>query len=228
MNPLPLLLPLAALNEAPASLLTGPIDLFNKGGVVMWPLLACSLVAATVAIERLLYFWRDRRDTAACGGQAERIIDRAAEGRFDAAAELGRDARCAAGRVLAEGLKHRAYGLHDTLETAADVEIDRLRHGLSVLDTIITLAPMLGILGTVTGIIRSFHLLGAGGVENPTAVTGGIAEALITTAAGLVVAIFTLVPFNYCVSQVKRRARLLEQIMHRFEMACERGRQHGT
>jgi biopolymer transport protein ExbB len=228
MNMLPLTLPLAALSETPAGLLSGPIDIFNKGGVVMWPLLLCSLVAATVAIERLLYFWRDRRATTAAGNTAEQLIDLAAAGQFAAAEELGRSTHCAAGRVLAEGLKHRAYGLHDTLETAADVEIDRLRHGLSVLDTIITLAPMLGILGTVTGIIRSFHLLGVSGVENPTAVTGGIAEALITTAAGLVIAIGTLVPFNYCVSQVKRRARLLEQIMHRFEMACERGRQHGT
>jgi biopolymer transport protein ExbB len=225
---LPLLLPLAALNEAPAGLLTSPVEIFDKGGVVMWPLLVCSLVAATVAIERLLFFWRERRASIAGNSRVEQMIDCAAAGQFTAAEALGRDAHGAAGRVLAEGLKHRAYGLHDTMETAADVEIDRLRHGLSVLDTIITLAPMLGILGTVTGIIRSFHLLGLSGVENPTAVTGGIAEALITTAAGLVVAIGTLVPFNYCVSQVKRRARLLEQIMHRFEMACERGQTHGA
>lgn len=203
-------------------------ELFNKGGVVMWPLLICSMAAATVAIERLLYFWRDRRATTINSGMTEHIIELAAQGKFTAAEAFGGRTCCAAVRVLVEGLKHRAYGLHDTLETAADVEIDRLRHGLAVLDTIITLAPMLGILGTVTGIIRSFHLLGVSGVENPTAVTGGIAEALITTAAGLVVAIGTLVPFNYCVSQIKRRARLLEQIMHRFEMACEQGRQHGT
>jgi len=220
-------LPLCALSETPAGLAVNLSLLFEKGGVLMWPLLACSLVAVTVAIERILFFWRDRRCSRAYAGKIEAIIELAAAGRLEELDKLGGPAPCAAGRMLAEGLKHRAFGLHDTLEAAADLEIDRMRHGLSVLDTIITLAPMLGILGTVTGIIRSFHLLGASGVENPTAVTGGIAEALITTAAGLVVAICALVPFNYCVAQVKRRARQMEQVMHRFEMACGRGQPHG-
>lgn len=214
---------------ATSELTLGAAQFFAKGGVLMWPLLACSLAAVTVVIERAIFFLRERKLTRSGRGQIEAVLIAAAAGRFDEATERASATLCAAGRVLQAGMQQRAFGLHDALEAAADIEVDRLRHGLSVLDTIITLAPMLGILGTVTGIIRSFHLLGISGVENPTAVTGGIAEALITTAAGLVVAMSALVPFNIFVSQIKRRARALEQVIHRFEVACEKGGQpHGS
>jgi biopolymer transport protein ExbB len=88
-----------------------------------------------------------------------------------------------------------------------------------VLDTVITVAPMLGILGTVTGIINTFHVLSAAGIENPTGATAGIAEALITTAAGLIVAIGCLFPFNFFVAQLKRRTHELEQLTHQMEIA---------
>jgi biopolymer transport protein ExbB len=214
---------------ATSELTLGAAQFFAKGGVLMWPLLACSLAAVTVVIERAIFFLRERKLTRSGRSRIEAVLVAAAAGRFDEATERASATRCAAGRVLQAGMQQRAFGLHDALEAAADIEVDRLRHGLSVLDTIITLAPMLGILGTVTGIIRSFHLLGISGVENPTAVTGGIAEALITTAAGLVVAMSALVPFNIFVSQIKRRARALEQVIHRFEVACEKGGQpHGS
>jgi biopolymer transport protein ExbB len=101
--------------------------------------------------------------------------------------------------------------------------LDRLRRGLSVLDTTITVAPMLGILGTVTGIINTFNMLNLEGIENPAAATAGIAEALITTAAGLIVAIACLFPFNFLVSQLKRRTHELEQIIHQFALAFNTG-----
>jgi biopolymer transport protein ExbB len=122
----------------------------------------------------------------------------------------------------------RDVALQDSLTAAAEREIASLRQRLSILDTIITLAPLLGILGTVTGIIRSFQLLSTGGIQDPTAVTGGIAEALITTAAGLIVSICTLIPFNYCASFVRRRTRDFEQLIHRAVIACERGKAHGA
>jgi len=99
---------------------------------------------------------------------------------------------------------------------------------LTVLDTIITLAPLLGILGTVTGIIRSFHMLSASGAQDPAAVTGGIAEALITTAAGLVISILSLIPFNAAVSIVRRRTRGFDQLVHRVVVTCERGGSNGA
>jgi len=200
--------------------------IFDRGGFAMWLLLACSLVGTTVTVERLLAFWRNRRAADRGADAVENILVLATEGRFDEALTCACSAPGMACRVLADGLRHRELGLHDSLEEAANAELDRLRRGLAILDTIITLAPLLGILGTVTGIIRSFHVLGLNDTVDPTVVSGGIAEALLTTAGGLAVAIAALIPFNYFVAQVRRRARTLEHTIHLFEMAYGRGRQH--
>ena len=97
----------------------------------------------------------------------------------------------------------------------------RLARGLGVLDTIVTLAPMLGILGTVTGIIASFDLMGSMGVDDPTGVAGGIAEALITTAAGLVVSIGALIPLNAGRVWHRAQTRAMEAAMTAAERAAE-------
>jgi len=94
-----------------------------------------------------------------------------------------------------------------------------MKAGLPVLDTIVTMAPLLGILGTVIGIIASFDLLGAAGIEDPKAVTGGIAQALISTAAGLTVALVTLVPFNYFVARTQREAERIARAATQLEIA---------
>lgn len=109
------------------------------------------------------------------------------------------------------------------MEVAAGDEIERMKRGLDILDTIITMAPLLGILGTVLGIIDSFDLLGHSGIEDPKAVSGGIAQALITTAAGLTVALMTMVPFNYLVAKVKKETKEVNKIMLRFEAAYRNG-----
>jgi biopolymer transport protein ExbB len=119
---------------------------------------------------------------------------------------------------------HREHGLMEAMEVAAGDEIERMKRGLPILDTIITMAPMLGILGTVTGIIKSFNLLGTVGVADPRAATSGLAEALITTAAGLIVALATLVPFNYFVSRVTSSAKHLEQVAAQFGVAYRKSR----
>lgn len=215
-------LPLAALAAPFAAAATA----FQRGGPVMWPLLACSLVAHALALERALVMVRHARRVRRGRATVERMLEESSAGRFDAALAAGEAADCPVCAVLADGLRHRDYGLADSLQAAANRELDGLRRGLSVLDTIITLGPLFGILGTVTGIIRSFHLLSAAGVEDPAAVTGGIAEALITTAAGLIVSILALVPFNAFVAYVRRVGRRLEEDGHRFEIACSRGQSH--
>lgn len=129
------------------------------------------------------------------------------------------------GRFLALGLKHRECGLAQGLEESGQQVLERLRSGLAVLDTLVTLSPMLGILGTVTGIIASFELLGASPAgTDPAAIAGGIAEALITTAAGLVVSMMALIPFNMFRTQIARWARKLEQAGRHCELACAKGR----
>jgi biopolymer transport protein ExbB len=185
----------------------------------MWPLLACSLISLTVIFERAVFWIRQRRQPLAL----EEIFRLTEEGRFKDALIRGRDSRDAVVRVLLAGLASRRHGFAEGMEVAAAEEVDRQRRGLGVLDTIITLSPLLGIFGTVTGIIQAFDFLSLKGVPDPQAVTSGIAEALITTAAGLTVALMTLIPYNAYVHRVERSAKTLGQIGTQFEMAYKQG-----
>lgn len=198
-------------------------ELIIKGGPVMWPLLACSIVALAVVFERLL-FWltvsvRKNQDLI------NRIFTLTENGDFDTAIQEGEVSRCLVCRILTAGLAHRNYGLVQSLEAAAMHEIEKMKRSLSVLDTIITLAPLLGILGTVSGIIISFDLLGTAGIEDPKAVTGGIAQALITTAAGLAIAIVALLPYNALTRKVEKVTRYLEQLVTCYEVTVQKGQE---
>ena len=123
-------------------------------------------------------------------------------------------------RVLVCGLVHKEYSLSKAMEMAAMEEIKRMKRYLPVLDTVITASPLLGILGTVLGIIHSFDMLGTAGIQDPQAVTSGIAQALITTAAGLVIAIFTLFPYNYFMTKVERAGTRIEKYATSLEIVC--------
>ena len=218
-------LPLATLTDAWRE----ATSLIERGGFVMWPLLVCSLIGLAVALERSIVFARFRARRLAGEAIVDAMLARLQQGQPDEAVELGMTA--AAGPVanlLSAGLRTRDFGLSDSLQVAANRLLDALRRGLSILDTIVTLGPLLGILGTVTGIIRSFHLLSASGAQDPAAVTGGIAEALLTTAAGLIVAIIALIPFNFFVAQLRRHARDLEQTIHLSEVAYRQGETRAT
>jgi biopolymer transport protein ExbB len=194
---------------------------FVKGGPVMWPLLVCSIVSVAITIERLLFWLRHHR------GTNQRLIEdmlaRTERGDFEGAVSASSGVADVAACVLHSGLAQRAHGLTESMEVAAEREIARMKRGLGILDTIITLAPLLGILGTVFGIIESFDLLGQGGIDDPRAVTGGIAQALITTAAGLSVAIVTLIPYNYLVHAVERVTSELGTAATRMEVAYRKG-----
>lgn len=198
-------------------------ELMIKGGLIMWPLLACSIVALAVVFERLL-FWLQvsiRKNQK----QINRIFTLTEEGDFDTAIAEGEATRCLVCRILTAGLAHRNYGLTQSLEAAAMHEIEKMKRSLAVLDTIITLAPLLGILGTVSGIIVSFDLLGVAGIEDPKAVTGGIAQALITTAAGLAIAIVALIPYNALTRKVEKVTRHLEQLVSCYEVTVQKGQE---
>ena len=189
----------------------------------MWPLLFCSLLVTFVVAERLwvflLFAVRERRHRQ----NVEALYGELINGNVDAAIEMGPKAG-PIGLFLSQGLKHRECGLTQGLEEAGQQALDRLRRGLSILDTLVTLSPMLGILGTVTGIIGSFHLLGSSNAgADPTAVSSGIAEALLTTAVGLIVSMMALVPLNIFKTQTMRWARKLEQAGRHCELACAKG-----
>jgi len=183
--------------------------------------LVCSLLSLMITIERLVWQWR--RGLRRRNGLGVRIIECAAQGQFDQAIALGEETRDATARVLAAGLRQQKHGLAEAMQIAAEAYLARMRRGLGALDTIITLAPLLGILGTVTGIIQSFELLGEAGIEQPREVVGGIAQALITTAAGLTIAVLTLIPFNWFVSCVERSASEFQTLATQLQIACRRG-----
>ncbi len=188
--------------------------IFLAGGPVMWPLLACSLAALTVIVERAV-FWL-RTDVARDRAGVEKLLE---DYRLGGAHESGGPPpRGAVLRMLLSGLAHREFSCAKAMETVAMEELKRMRRGMNILDTIITAAPMLGILGTVTGIIASFDILGQVGVEDPTAVVAGIAEALITTAAGLIISIATVFPYNYFNSRIEDAQELFENYGTRLEI----------
>ena len=181
------------------------IQMFLKGGPIMWPILVASIIALTVVIERLIFIVMEsfRRQPQVVG----EILERVEKGDVDKAVRSGEASRDFVARVLTYGLAHRDKSVSEALLRASNWELKRFNRGLSILDTIITLAPLLGLLGTVTGMIHSFGLLGASELGAPSAITGGIAEALIATAFGLGVAITALIPFNYLNSRLEE-ARL--------------------
>jgi biopolymer transport protein ExbB len=176
-------------------------ELFVKGGPIMWPLLVTSIVALTVVIERFFFIVRERlrRDPRV----VQEILERVEKGDFAGAIRTGEPSKDFVARTLTYALTHRDKSIADALLRAAGQQLKQYNRGLSILDTVITLAPLLGLLGTVTGMIHSFGLLGGQEIEAPQAIAGGIAEALIATACGLAVAILALLPFNYLNAQLE-------------------------
>ena len=121
-------------------------------------------------------------------------------------------------RVLSAGLEYQHYAPALAMEAAAQAELQRVKAYLPVLDTIITLAPLLGLLGTITGMISAFGIVSEAGLGQPTAITRRIAEALIATAAGLCVALMTLLPYNYFHAKVDRLTERMEEQATRLEL----------
>ena len=192
-----------------------------KGGPVMIPLMACSIASLAVIIERYTRLKTASADTVDLMRDTE---DLAYAGQIDKAIALCDANPTPVAAVIAAGLKFRRGGLEQAqraMEEQAIREVGSLQHRLSVLDTIITIAPLLGLLGTVTGMIRAFHVISSKeGMSAPTAITGGVAEALIATATGLAIAIVTLVAYNYlnervkhCVEEMEIRATQMTNVL---------------
>ena len=191
-------------------------DIFSilvKGGLVMIPLVLCSLISLTVTIERILY-WRQISSRQ----PVEQMLLSIEQGKLNDALSRGQESPLPAVRVLAAGLAHRNPSYSKAMEVAAQAELPILKRRLVVLDTIITLAPLLGLLGTITGMISSFGIMSDVGLGQPHAVTGGVAEALIATATGLLIAILTLVPYNYFTSRAEKEIEDIEYFSSRLEL----------
>ncbi len=192
------------------------LGLFEKGGPIMWPLLATSLAAMTVVVERTIFIVREKRRRSP--ETVDRILAAVECGDVDMAISEGRTSKDFVARTLTYGLAHSEKSFSNALMRAASLELKRFNHGLVALDTIITLSPLLGLLGTVTGMIRAFSLLGGQELDAPTAITGGIAEALIATAFGLGIAIISLIPFNFLNARMEEARHELEDASTHLEL----------
>jgi biopolymer transport protein ExbB len=190
--------------------------IFQKGGPIMWPLLITSIIATAVVIERILFILRERKSRHAY--VVDRILSAVEEGDLGKAIDAGRDSEDFVARTLIYGLAHRESSFSNALLRAASLELKRYNQGIVVLDTIITLAPLLGLLGTVTGMIHAFSLLGGNELGAPAAITGGIAEALIATGFGLAIAIVSLIPFNYLNSFAEQARHEIEDASTHLEL----------
>ena len=197
------------------------VGIIVKGGPVMVPLIFCSVIALAVVIERFL-FWR----RISVRHTADEMLALVEKREMTRAVDLGREADSPLARVLAAGLAHRNPSPAKALEVAAQKEIPVLKRRLTILDTIITLAPLLGLLGTVTGMIGSFGIMSQSGIGQPHSVTGGVAEALIATATGLLIAILTLVPYNYFSSRAERELEEIEYYAGRLELLLASQEEH--
>lgn len=194
------------------------VDNFKKGGPIMWPILMVSLTALAVVLERIFWWlgrWM-RRDPK----RIEKVFTAIEVGDVAEASRLSRDSRDPVLRMMWNGLNHQHASLQGALQVAAGIEIKRAGRFLVVMDTLVTLAPLLGLLGTITGLMKSFSFLNNEELA-VTAVTGGIAEALIATACGLGIAIFALIPFNFFTSRVSNLEFELQTAATNLEVMLE-------
>jgi biopolymer transport protein ExbB len=207
---------------------TSLVQIFKKGGPIMWPLLFSALLALATVIERVIFLVNEQ--LKGNPKSLQKFFDHISCGDIEAAVSISKETKYYVVRTLGYALGHIETSLNNAILFAQGQELKRFRRGIPILDTVITLAPLLGLLGTVTGMMGSFSLIG-GELSAPGAITGGIAEALIATAFGLGIAIISLIPFNFLNSKVEE-ARLeielaatqLELLMHDQTDAIASGR----
>jgi biopolymer transport protein ExbB len=176
-----------------------------KGGWMMIPIVICSLLALTISIERLIYFKK-----FGASRFAPKMLTLIEEGKFTDALAVAERTPSPVLQVVSMGIQERDSSPSKAMEATAILELTKMKRGLSALDTVITLGPLLGLLGTIIGMIDSFGIMSESGLGNPHAVTGGVAEALICTAAGIFVAVTTLIPYNFFLSRVEQETEKIE------------------
>jgi biopolymer transport protein ExbB len=189
-------LTLAFLLTNPDGSPMSPMEMFHAGHEIMWAILPLSFVALTVIVERLIFTFRENasREPEVVQKMLECVEHRDIEG----ALAVGKKSNDFVARILVYTLTNKEYSLTNAFMRASSQELARFGQGMATLDTCITAAPLLGLLGTVTGMMRTFGALnGADMSAGFGAITGGVAEALIATMCGLFIAVTSLLPFNY-------------------------------
>jgi len=189
------------------------IEVFEKGGVLMYPIFISSLVAVTIFFERMFYLKGIKTKTKRFVLRLNNLIKK---GSINLAISACRKSPTPISQIMLAGLMK--YGqsrkeIKEAIEDSANQEIPLLEKHLSTLATIGNITPLLGLLGTVFGMIKAFNVIAVMGVGKPEALAGGISEALLTTAFGLSIAIPTIVIYNYLSNRV-------DKIIREMEMSC--------
>lgn len=198
-------------------------EIFSAGGVVMWPLLLFSVCAIAVTVERSLFWFRIKKQERKIVKDVLQIYRANPPAVFP---KLKQNINLPISRIFLEALELEGASPNQfrlALESATQAELPLLKRFNTVFETIVAVAPLLGLLGTILGLIRSFASLNLGGLNgaNTGLVTGGISEALVSTAAGMVVAIFTLLFANLFRGFYKRQIALLQEYGGQLEILYE-------
>jgi biopolymer transport protein ExbB len=179
------------------------LDFIVKGGFILWIIMGLSVVAVAIIIERLLYFRRIATDEAKLYSRVRASIEK---GHYDEALAICDQNLSPFSSLMRSGIEHRKKSEElqkEMLKDAAALEVPRLERGISALGTISNIAPLLGLLGTVTGTMKAFGVLGQfGAVSDPSVLAAGVSESLITTVGGIVTAVPCVIFYNYLVGKV--------------------------
>lgn len=203
-----------------------PLEVMFKGGILMWPILLCSIIGVCIIIERFWFLRRASIDTSEFMDTIRQVLK---QNRIQDAVDICDKVDAPVARILKAGImKYRKSKeeIREAIEDAGQMEIPRLEKYLSALATCASIAPLLGLLGTVQGMIKCFAAIqNKRGQVNPSDLAEGISNALITTAAGLTVAIPLLVFYNYFISRVDNM--IVEMEISASELVDLLTRHHG-
>jgi biopolymer transport protein ExbB len=197
------------------------------GGFMMYPLLLSALIALTVIFERMYFLntvYRTPKDTLSA------ILKSLSQNNLQEAEKLCREKLTPVTSVIATGISHFSNPTEEmelAMKNQAEEWMPLLEKRIDVIDTVITAAPLMGLLGTITGMMGSFQVLSEKGVNEPNAITGGVAEALIATATGLVIALVCLVAYNYLSNRVKTFIYEVESVASKLIEARMASRRKG-
>lgn len=213
----------AIISSLPLGFIMGqsPMELFRHGGPIMWPIAMVSFVTLTMVLERVVFLLQERgtRDPAV----AAKMFELIEQNNFEGAIRHGQASKDYIARILGDALTYKEYSLSSAFLRAAGTEVERNQAGIGVLDTCVTAAPLLGLLGTVTGMMNTFGALGEGDIAaSASKITGGVGEALIATACGLIIAIIGLIPYNILTSRVETVKKEITQASYTLDVIIKK------
>jgi len=195
------------------------LELIIKGGPLMIPLIFCSILALAIIIEKFITLKLVEVRSQRFVERTRSIINGDENNKVEKVLALCEVTPSPLARILKAGIQKRKKGkdeIKEAIEDAGSLEIPYLEKRLKILGTIVTVAPLVGLLGTVMGMIKAFNVIALQGVGEPGALAGGIAEALITTAVGLTIAIPSLVFYNYFMHRTDKIVRRFETVSSEF------------